>query len=297
MRVAITGAGGLLGGAVVKHMLALGYEVVALSGSLDTATDINVVRWDAKQDWQQIAKSLQHVNAIVHAGAHIPSDHNDASEAKQCFEVNALGTLNLLRACEFVGVQRFIYVSGANVLDPRGQFVQENDPIGCEYSPYYLGSKVLGEIYVRASIARGMSGLIVRPSSIYGPGMKSGVLWHFAERIKSSLPITLHSGGQFRADYVWRDDVAKLLSQAVTIEKVGVVNVGSGKVSSILDVANLLLEIYQSDKSLIEFSDSINQPKNKGFSPVDITRACSWFDFKPTSLKDGLVRWFSYGGI
>jgi len=295
MRVAITGAGGLLGGAVVTRVLASGHKVVALSGSLDTSPGINVVRWDAQQDWRHTAEALQHVDAIVHAGAHIPRDHNDASEATQCFEVNALGTLNLLRACELAGVQRFIYVSGANVLNPRSQFVQENDPVGCEHSPYYLGSKVLGEIYVRASIARGMNGLIVRPSSIYGPGMKAGVLWNFAERIKGAMPVTLQHGGQFRADYVWRDDVAKVLSEAVVGQQKGEVNVGSGQASSVLDVAKLLIEIFDQDVKLIEFADTSNQVVSKGFAPVDITRARNWFNFQPISLHDGLVRWFAAG--
>lgn len=295
MRVAITGAGGLLGGAVLRHVLASGNEVVALSGSLDTATDAEVVRWDAKQDWRRTAEALRQVDVIVHAGAHIPRDQNDAAEATQCFEVNALGTLNLLRASELAGVRRFIYVSGANVLSPRSEFVQENDPVGCEHSPYYLGSKVLGEIYVRARMARGMNGLIVRPSSIYGPGMKTGVLWTFAKRIKSGMPITLQNGGQFRADYVWRDDVAKVLSEAVVGQQKGEVNLGSGQAISVLDVAKLLLEIFDADASLIEYAAIGSQGASRGFAPIDITRARNWFNFHPTSLHDGLVRWFATG--
>jgi UDP-glucose 4-epimerase len=295
MRVAITGAGGLLGGAVLRRVLASGNEVIALSGSLDTATDAEVVRWDAKQDWRRTAEALRHVDVIVHAGAHIPRDHSDATEATQCFEVNALGTLNLLKASQSAGVRRFIYVSGANVLSPRSEFVQETDSVGCEHSPYYLGSKVLGEIYVRAGMARGMNGLIVRPSSIYGPGMKTGVLWTFAERIRSGKSICLQDGGQFRADYVWRDDVAKVLCEAVVGQQKGEVNLGSGQATSVLDIAKLLLEIFDADASLIDYAAIDGQGGGRGFSPVDITRARNLFDFHPTSLHDGLVRWFATG--
>lgn len=295
MKVAITGAGGFLGGAVVRRMVASGHEVFALSGSLDTAMDAKVVRWDAKQDWRCTAEVLRHVEVVVHAGAHIPRDHNDASAATQCFEVNALGTLNLLRASELAGVRRFIYVSGANVLNPRSELVQEDDPIGCEHSPYYLGSKVLGEIYVRARMARGMNGLIVRPSSIYGPGMRAGVLCNFAKRINSGLPITLQNGGQFRADYVWYDDVAKVLSEAVLGHQMGEVNLGSGQASSVLEVAKLLLEIFDRDASLIEYEATGSQGGGRGFAPIDITRARNWFNFQPIPLRDGLTRWFATG--
>jgi UDP-glucose 4-epimerase len=296
MRVAITGAGGLLGGAVIRRVLASGNEVVALSGSLETAVDIEVVRWDAKQEWRRTAEALRHVDCLVHTGAYIPRDHNDATQAEQCFEVNALGTLNLLKACELAGVRRFIYVSGANVLSPRSDFVQENDPVGCEHSPYYLGSKVLGEIYVRAKIARGMNGLIVRPSSIYGPGMKTGVLSTFAEKILSGRTICLQNGGKFQADYVWRDDVAKVLCEAVVGQQKGVVNLGSGQAISVLNVAKLLIEIFNSDLSLIEYA-AIETQGEGGFSPVDITRARDWFSFKPTTLHDGLLSWFKNGEL
>lgn len=295
MKVAVTGAGGFLGGAVVRCMVASGLEVFALSGSLDTMMGVKVLRWDAKQDWLYTAEALRNIEVVVHAGAHIPRDHNDVSVATQCFEVNALGTLNLLRASEVAGVRRFIYVSGANVLNPRSEYVQENDPIGCEHSPYYLGSKVLGEIYVRARMARGLNGLILRPSSIYGPGMRAGVLSNFATRIKSGLPITLQNGGQFRADYVWYEDVAKVLSDAALGNQQGEVNLGSGQATSVLDVATLLLEIFRKDSSLIEYEAVDSQLGNRGFAPVDLTRACDWFDFEPTSLRDGLARWFAPG--
>jgi UDP-glucose 4-epimerase len=295
MRVAITGAGGLLGGAVLRCLIESGHEVVALSGSLGATTGIEVVRWNAQQDWANTAEVLRQVEVLVHAGAHIPRDHNDPAEAKRCFEVNALGTLNLLRAGERAGVRRFIYVSGANVLSPRSGFVREDDPVGCEYSPYYLGSKVLGEIYVRAQIARGLDGLIVRPASIYGPGMRTGVIWNFAERIRSGAPIYLEDNGRFRADYVWRNDVAKLLSEAVVGNHRGELNLGSGQASSILDVAQLLVEIFTADLSLIQNGPIGSQVASRSFAPVDINRAREWFSFHPTSLRDGLIRWFVSG--
>jgi UDP-glucose 4-epimerase len=295
MRVAITGAGGMLGGAVLLRLLESGHEVVALSGSLDAAIGAEVVRWDAKQDMERTAEALRHVEVVVHAGAHIPRDHSDATEAVQCFEVNALGTLNLLRASERSGVRRFIYVSSASVLTPRTEFVKEEDPVGCEHSPYYSGSKVLGEIYVRAKIARSLDGLIVRPSAIYGPGMMTGVLWNFAERIRRGAPISLQNGGRFRSDYLWRDDLAEVLCEAVIGQQKGEVNLGSGQATSVLDVAKLLLEIFDADPSLIENATSGGPFLSEGFSPVDITRARDWFGFHPTSLRDGLERWFSAG--
>lgn len=295
MRVAITGAGGFLGRAVLGYLIDAGNEMVVLSRSLKGTTGVEVVNWDVRQDWKHTAVALRHVEVVIHLAAYIPGDHSDAEEATRCFEVNALGTLTLLRASVSAGIRRFIYVSSASVLSPRSEFVSEDDPVGCGHSPYYSGSKVLGEIYVRAAMERGLDGLIVRPSAIYGPGMKTGVLWSFAERLRNGLPIYLQSGGRFKADYVWRDDVAGVLSKAVTGKQHGEVNLGSGQAHSVLDVANLLLVIFNAEKSLIKHAASGSQVGGIGFSPVDITRARNWFNFQPISLHDGLVRWFATG--
>jgi nucleoside-diphosphate-sugar epimerase len=291
MKVAVTGAGGLLGGAVCRKLLESTHDVIALSGSIYSIAGLRAVRWNASQDWKETAKSLHLVDAIVHTGAHIPTNHNDDEEAQICFEVNALGTLNLLRAAELAKVQRFIYVSGSNALYSRSDFVNEFDPVGCEHSPYYLGSKILGEIYVRARIARGLSGLIIRPSSIYGPGMKVGALWSFAEKIRMGLPIELSNDGRFRADFVWRDDVAKILCDAAVGHQVGEVNLGSGESVTMFDAAKLILEIFKADENLIHFVPS-SGISGLGFPPVDISRARNWFNFNPTALRDGLINWF-----
>lgn len=290
MRVAITGAGGLLGGAVLQKVIGSGHDVVALSGSLNPMAGIKIVRWDAEQDWTYTAEALHDVEVVVHAGARIPADHADITEAARCFEVNALGTLNLLRAVENVGVKRFIYVSGTNTLIPRSEFVYEDDPVGCEHSPYYLGSKVLGEIYCRAAIARGLDGLIVRTSSIYGLGMRAGVIWKFAERIRRGEPIFLQNSGSFHADYIWSGDIATVITQAIVSHHQSVVNLGSGVASSVLDVAKLIVEIFDADPSLINFEVISDQSGHRGFEAVDITRARDWFGFSPTSLRDGLMQ-------
>ena len=292
MKVAVTGAGGLLGGAVLRSLIAAGNEVIALSSSLDFNADLEGFRWDAKQDPMLTSHFLHGVEVLVHAGAYIPSHHYDFEEATKCIEVNAIGTLNLLRASELARVRRFIYVSGSNLLSPRSDLIREDDPVGCQYSPYYLGSKVLGEIYVRARMARGMDGLIVRPSSIYGPGMKSGVICSFVDRIRKGLPITLKDGGNFQADFVWRDDVASLLCDAVRSKQVGEVNLGSGQANNLCTLARLLVNIFEADENLIHYSQVRSESLARGFSAVDISRAREWFNFNPITLNNGLVRWF-----
>jgi nucleoside-diphosphate-sugar epimerase len=293
MRVAVTGAGGFLGEAVVRHLRNAGHRVIALSSTLSPTPHDDVRAWRAEQAWDLTAAALEGADAIIHAAAHIPHDQRDPNEARTCLEVNALGTLSLLRASEKVGVHRFILVSGANILKARVRPVHENDPIGCERAPYYLGSKLMAEIYVRSFQARGLKRLILRPSSIYGPNLKVGVLFSFAERLRAGLPIVLTDGGRHRADFIWRDDVALVIVKAIESTRSGVVNLGSGEAMSLVDVARMMCEILGASPDLIKIGSPGDGSGISGFSAVDIRRARRWFGYEPLSLRDGLRLWLA----
>jgi nucleoside-diphosphate-sugar epimerase len=292
MRVAMTGTGGFLGGALLRRLRDEGVEVIALTTSPSSCINQRAIFWKPTHTPEECADVLANVDVFVHCGAYIPENNNDPGAASKCYEANALGTLNLLRACELTEVRRFIYVSGCNSLRARTMVIREDDPVGCEHSPYYLGSKVLGEIYVRAQIARGLNGLIVRPTSIYGPGMKRGVILALADRIRMCLPVRLANNGNWQADYVWCNDVVNVLSQAVFGKQSGEVNLGSGQTTTLVKLAEQLVKFFKAEDSLIHYSSSGAHDKNFGFSAVDIARARAWFDFQPMLLEHGLLKWF-----
>lgn len=291
MRVAVTGAGGLLGQAVISRLSTANLQPIALSSTLPPCNDDSVRRWNTEFSWERTRDLLHDVDALIHSAAHIPANHRNPDEAEACFEVNTLGTLSLLRACDAAGVKRFVFVSGANILKPRRRPIHENDTIGCEHAPYYLGSKVLAEIYIRSYRAATMRSLIIRPSTIYGPGTKGGVLQVFADRLQAGQPILLKDGGRHQSDYVWRDDVASILVQAVVDKRTGVVNVGSGEAKSLKDVAHTMCEILGVDPQLLQIEPASKKHSATGFSAVSIERAQSWYGYHPTPLKLGLRQW------
>ena len=287
MRVAVTGASGLLGRAVIHH--APRYSLLATPFSRSGVERNGSVCWDADMPWTASARLLDGFDAVIHAAAYIPTEPANPDIAAKCLAVNAIGTLSLLRAAREAGVRRFVFVSGANTLSPKGSEITEDEPLGCLYSPYYLGSKAIGELYVRAAISSGMNALVVRPSSIYGPGMTRGMFVAFADALRAGRRLTVLNGGCFWADYVWRDDVAAVLCAAVLSAHTGTVNLGSGVRHSSLDVAGLLADAVGADRQLIEVK---GEATPTGFSAVDISRARDWFRFEPVPLAVGLSRWF-----
>jgi UDP-glucose 4-epimerase len=292
--IAVTGAGGMLGRCLIDRLLARGHAVIAFSRSLPAADETPlVVRWSMDWDETELSDHLRGVDTIIHAAAHIPRDMSDPKEALPCLQANALTTLNLLRAAELCGVRRFLYVSSANALRPSDRAVVEDDPPGGEHAPYYLGSKLLAEIYVKAAGTRGLSCLVVRPSSIYGPGMVRGVLLNFATQLRAGRRVIVNDGGRFHADFVWRDDVAYLITHAAESDRVGALNVGSGEAHSLLQVATRVSRLLQADPTLVEVEPADETRRSFGFAPVDISRARDWYNFQPTSLDAGLRQWLA----
>jgi dTDP-4-dehydrorhamnose reductase len=101
------------------------------------------------------------------------------SEPDQAFDVNALGPLNLARACAKLGA-RLVHVSTDYVFDGSGTRPWREDdrpgPLGV-----YGASKLAGEHLVAA--AAGPAWLVVRTSAVLGAGASRGKGGSFVERI------------------------------------------------------------------------------------------------------------------
>ena len=97
-----------------------------------------------------------------------------AIAAKTYFEVNALGTENLIQACleHNTRLQKFIYLSSLAAAGPgrNGEKKKESDP--CEPVSPYGRSKRRGE-ELALSQAHELPLLILRPAAVYGPRDKA----------------------------------------------------------------------------------------------------------------------------
>jgi nucleoside-diphosphate-sugar epimerase len=110
-----------------------------------------------------------------------------AIEAKTYFEVNALGTENLVRACleHNTGLQKFIYLSSLAAAGPgrKGEKKRESDH--CSPVSPYGRSKRRGE-ELALSQAHELPLLILRPAAVYGPRDKAflALFQCLAKRVK-----------------------------------------------------------------------------------------------------------------
>jgi len=278
--IGVTGATGFVGRALLERLHAEGVPLVTLGRGSDADR-----HWDAGAGQPA---PLEGLSAVVHLAAYLPSDYADPAEARQCIEVNAMGTLAVLRAAEQHGVDHVVTTSSGNIYTPQeGSATEASSAYPDRHAAFYLGSKLLSDLWTSHFAHRGLRTTVLRPSSIYGAGMAGGVVRIFADRLRRGERITLNNGGQHVADLVYVGDVAAACHEAVRQQATGRYNVGSGVGTTIGELAYTLCDLLELDPA----SHVVLEPQTgppTGFSPLDTTRLGQLLP-QSTALRDGLA--------
>ncbi len=299
-KVLVTGGAGFIGSHVVDRLVLEGYEVSVLdnlsSGKLDniqghlSSGKVEFVKGDIR-DASAVKQSLEGVKAVVHMAA-LVSVPLSVENPNLTFDINLLGTLNLLRSSINKKVDRFVFVSSCAVCgNPESLPVTEQtrtNPI----SPY-AESKLIGERYCLGfSDRRLLNSVVLRFFNVYGPrqGMNdySGVITRFIERCNQKLPLTIYGDGSQTRDFVNVKDVAEAVLASIKSSKaVGeVFNIGSGKHTSIKELAKTVIELAGVNSEVSFEKSRAGDIKD---SYADISKAKMILGYEPkVSLRDGL---------
>src|SRR6056297_3583112 len=94
MKVAVTGANGLVGKAVVKELLKNSYDVCGIVHHKDEKTEVEQIELDIR-NYEDVYNALEGCQKLIHLAA-IPSPRPGKNNF--VFETNAVGTHNVLLA-------------------------------------------------------------------------------------------------------------------------------------------------------------------------------------------------------
>lgn len=182
-RVLVTGGTGFIGSALVKGLVARGYDVRVLdddsrgkSGRLaDVADEIELVAADVR-DEAAVRKAAAGMDVVYHL-AFVNGTRFFYEKPALVLDVGVRGALSTLAAAMAEGVPRYVLASSSEVYQTPERVPTDEteglripDPKNPRYS--YAGGKLISELltlnYLRATPTQGV---IFRPHNIYGPDM------------------------------------------------------------------------------------------------------------------------------
>lgn len=254
MKCIVTGAAGFIGSHLVDQLVKEGHKVYAIdnftTGSKKNLSlsvkKIKIKKMDIR-NLSKLKKSnfFKNVNWVFHlAGlADIVPSINKPSEY---FDSNVKGTLNILEVSKNKNLKKFIYAASASCYGIPKKFpTSENSIIDTKY-PYAL-TKHLGEQLVMhwANVYK-MPNLSIRFFNVYGPrsrttGAYGAVFGVFLSQMINNHPLTIVGDGKQTRDFVYVSDVVSgLIKAAKSKHKKKIYNLGSGKETSVNDIAKLI---------------------------------------------------------
>ncbi len=206
MRVLVTGAGGFLGGAIARALVARGDAVRSFSRGRYSeleALGVEHARGDLA-DRNAVRRAAKGCDAIVHTAAKA----GVWGDPREYHRANVIGTESVLAACRAAGVSRLVYTSTPSVVHQGGSIEggDESLPYTTHASTDYQATKTQAERSALASQSRELSVVALRPHLIWGPGDP-----HLVPRIVARGRrgrIALPGGGTQRVDTVYVDNAA-----------------------------------------------------------------------------------------
>jgi len=251
MKILVTGGAGFIGSHIVEYLVQRGDDVTVLD-NLKTGKKENLAKINDKinfvngdiRDYKLLEKLVNDTTSVFHeaALASVPQSFNMKDEY---FDVNVNGTENIFKLAKEYGF-KIVYASSSSVYgNPKKIPIKESDdrkPI----NPY-AKTKLDGEDLAKKYSEIGVKVIGLRYFNVFGKRQSkeyAGVIKLFLQRIQQKKSPKINGDGLQTRDFVHIDDVVKANVLAMDSDiNHRFLNVGSGLPTSVLDLANLIIEV------------------------------------------------------
>lgn len=294
----ITGGAGFLGSSLANHLVREGHRVRVLDDLSNgdrafLSPAVHFTRGDVN-NIPLMWSMLQDVDCVYHLAARVsvaqsilyPRDYNSA---------NVGGTVSLMEAMRDAGVRRVVLASSGAIYGHQDEQPVHEGMTPRPDSPYAV-SKWSAEQYVHTiGNLWGIETVALRIFNAYGPRQSlpvshAPVVPRFLHQTVGKGSIVIFGNGQQTRDFIYVDDVVSALYRAARAESVNrrVINVGSGRETSILQLADLVEKVTGAKTNRV-----YNHSKPGGVDRLvaDIGEAQRLLGWSPqVSLAEGLAR-------
>ncbi len=257
MKMLITGGAGFIGSHLCDKYTGEGHTVLCLdnfmNGNLMNIRHLlhyrnfKLIKGDVR-DFNLLEKIMRDVDVVFHLAAQVHVDRSYV-EPQLTYDVNVMGTQNVLEVARIHDPQKVIYASTSEVYGSAQHVpIDEKHPLNAPHP--YGASKIAADRMCYAYIQTyGMNISIMRLFNTFGPRQRDigygGVISIFTRRVLSNMSPIIYGDGLQTRDYTYIDDVVRAYDLVLNHDEpiTEPTNFGTGREVSILDLANMVIEI------------------------------------------------------
>lgn len=226
------------------------------------------------------------IHLAAYPGVRVSMDHPE-----EYITNNVMGTQNLIKVAESVGIENVIYASTSCVMHGNPLPWKEYDKLGPHLSPYGY-TKAANESQFYVSKIKNAVGL--RFFTVYGPwGRPDMALFTFTKNILEGKPIEVNNNGDMKRDFTYVDDIVQgIWLVANNMTERDIYCIGNGQQVELMDFIKCI------EQELGIEGEKIYKPRH----PADAKE--TWSDttklqslgYKPTvSVEEGVknfIQWY-----
>lgn len=309
MNILVAGGGGFVGSHLVDALLAEGHCVTVVD-SFITGRHVNLTDAERHEDFRLIESDVSEPGFTLEDHAPFDRVYHLASPASpkafaevpvEILMVNSVGTLNMLEIARRDGA-RFLITStsevyGEPLVHPQTEDYSGNvNPHGPR-SCYDEGKRFAESLTMTYHRQHGLDVRIARLFNTYGPRVSpedGRIVPNFIGQALRGEPLTVYGDGLQTRSLCYVDDtVAGLIALMESERAAGeVVNLGNPNEHTVLQIAELILEMTGSDSEIAYLPLPVDDPSKR---KPEIARARRFLGWRPkVALHDGIERTIEY---
>lgn len=266
MKILITGGAGFIGSNLAKRLVSDGHQVVVLDNLLrgnkldkDTFEKIDFIKGDVR-NLDTLIKASQGCDLIFHFAAVLGVDIV-ADNPVETMDVEVIGTRNVVHAAEQNNIKKIMYASTSGIY---GHSAIENaltEEVLVDPRTSYAMAKRYNEIYLASHHEeKGLDVIALRFFNVYGWNQDNRmVIPRFFEQAIAHENITVFGTGKQTRDFTYIDDTIESCVRLINQKGYHIVNIANEAEWCIVDVANTIKKITNSDSEIIY----IDAPKKR----------------------------------
>jgi len=304
VRILVTGAAGFLGSHFAEKYLDAGHEILALDNFYTGKRD-NIGHLQANPRFEVLRHDItQPLIVEVDAIANFACPASPIQYQRypvQTIKTSVVGMTNMLGLAKRLKVKILqastSEVYGDPTISPQSEDYWGNvNPIGIR-ACYDEGKRVAETLMFDYNRQYGVEIKVARIFNTYGPRMAiddGRVVTNFVAQALRGEPLTIYGDGSQTRSFCYVDDLIKGLSALFDSPKdvIGPVNVGNPKEFTILQLAEIVKRLTNSNSEIVSKPLPQDDPKQR---KPDITKAKEVLGWSPeVALEDGLIKTIEY---